>query len=108
MQDCTIFVLNGEQCLLTVKSAQLDASCLRNGPLLLDLLLAFARHALTIRMVVWAHLHVRIDGTLLFVTKQACVVFGKVLLLPLTDLAAHNEARAQLHGLRVDETRVRV
>lgn len=58
-----------------------------------------------IELFIRTHCHVGVDRVLIFCSKQARVVLGEVTLLPLTHLAAHDEARAQLHGLRVEETR---
>ena len=44
------------------------------------------------------------DRVLIFATKQTSVVLGKVFLLSVRDLAAHDQARTQLDGLRVYES----
>ena len=48
--------------------------------------------------------HICVYRVLIFLAEQVCVVPGKILLLTLAHLAAHHEARAQLDGLRLDES----
>lgn len=50
------------------------------------------------------HLHVCVDRVLIFLPEQTGVVFSKITLLSLADLATHDKPGAKLNGLWVNES----
>jgi hypothetical protein len=99
-------LLDREQVLLTFDAVQRLASGVRDGPLLLRLLALLLGGAPFLLAV--TDLHVRVDWVLHLVRpKQARVVLGQIFLLPVGDLAAHDEPGAELDGLRVDKAGAR-
>ena len=57
----------------------------------------------TVCAAICAQVHIGINRVLFLGAKQACVVLGEIFLLTLAHLAAHDETRAKLHGLWIDD-----
>ena len=105
-----IVLLDGQEILLALSSriALLTVDGMWNGSLLLlSLLFLFDGSILTVVETVCAaicaHMHIGINWALFLGAKQAGVVLGEIFLLTLAHLAAHDETRAKLHGLWIDD-----
>ena len=107
MMDMASFgavVLDRQQILLALLAVHLAAIVgVRLRPWFLIFLLTASLRLLS--AILCLNLHVSVDRVLILLPKQTGIVLSKISLLPLADLATHDEPRAKLNGLRIDEAR---